>query len=84
MKLSVGVNEELNTAYLELPYKGEHGAISMFILLPVFTTNSIDVLLQKFTPEILEKILSEKLIEEVDVEFPKISFERKFKFVPVR
>lgn len=56
----------------------------MFVLLPVFTANAIDVLLQNFTSEILEKILSEKTLEEVDVEFPKISFERKFKFVPVR
>ena len=75
--------EELNTAYLELPYKGEHGSIAMFILLPVFAANSIDVLLQNFTSEILEKILKENSFEEVDVEFPKISFERKFKFVPV-
>lgn len=67
-----------------MPYKGEHGSISMFILLPVFTANAIDVLLQNFTSEILEKILtSEKSFEEIDVEFPKISFERKFKFVPV-
>lgn len=78
-----GVIEELNTAYLELPYKGEHGSISMFILLPVFTANAIDVLLQNFTSKVLEKVLSEKSFEEVDVEFPKISFERKFKFVPV-
>lgn len=76
--------EDLNTAHVELPYKGEHGSISMFILLPVFTPNAIDSLLQNFTPDILEKVLSEKSFEEIDVEFPKISFERKFKFVPVR
>lgn len=79
----LGVIEELSTAYLELPYKGEHGSISMFVLLPVFTTNAIDVLLQNFTSEILEKVLGERSFEEVDVEFPKISFERRFKFVPV-
>lgn len=79
-----GVIEELNTAYLELPYRGENGVISMYVLLPVFTANAIDVLLQNFTSEILEKVLSANTFEEVDVEFPKISFERRFKFVPVR
>lgn len=78
-----GVIEELTTAYLELPYKGEYGSISMIVLLPVFTPNAIDLLLKKFTPEILNKVLNEKTSEEVEIEFPKISFERTFKFVPV-
>lgn len=82
--LIAGVIEELNTAHLELPYKGEHGSISMFILLPVFTPNAIDLLLKNFSPEILDKVLNDKSFEEVDIEFPKISFERTFKFVPVR
>lgn len=79
----IGVIEKLKTAFVEMPYEGEHGSISMFVLLPVFTPNAIDELLNNITPEILDEVLSSESFEEVTVEFPKISFERKFKLVPV-
>lgn len=78
-----GIIEELKTAYVEMPYSGEHGSISMFILLPIFTANAIDELLKHITTDQLERVFSEKSYQEVDIEFPKISFERKFQFVPV-
>lgn len=67
-----------------MPYKGEDGSISMFIFLPVFTVSAIDEFLEKITPEILDDVFSGGLQREVDIEFPKISFERKFELVPVR
>lgn len=75
--------EQLRTVFLEMPYKGEEDAISMFIFLPVFRVNAIDELLQNITPEILDEVFEGGLQREVDVEFPKISFERKFELVPV-
>lgn len=79
----VGVIEKLKTAFVEMPYEGEHGSISMFVLLPVFTPKAIDELLDNITPEILDEVLSNDSYEEVTVEFPKMSFDRKFKLVPV-
>lgn len=81
--MCVGVIEQLNTVFLEMPYKGEDGSVSMYIFLPVFTVSAIDELLEKITPEILDDVFSGGLQREVDVEFPKISFERKFELVPV-
>lgn len=81
--LKSGVIEQLKTVFLEMPYKGEDGAVSMFIFLPVFTVTAIDELLENITPEILDEVFSGGLQREVEVEFPKISFERKFELVPV-
>lgn len=78
-----GVIEQLNTVFLEMPYKGEDGSISMYVFLPVFTVNAIDEFLEKVTPEMLDEVFSGGLQREVDIEFPKISFERKFELVPV-
>lgn len=75
--------EQLRTVFLEMPYKGEDESISMFIFLPVFHVNAIDELLENITPEILDEVFAGGLQREVDVEFPKISFERKFELVPV-
>lgn len=80
-----GVIEKLKTSFLEMPYAGEDGSISMFVFLPVFTVNAIDELLENITPEMLDEALSGgQPQDEVDVELPKISFERKFKLAPVR
>lgn len=73
----------MNTIFLEMPYKGEDGAVSMFIFLPVFTVSAIDEMLENITPEILDEVFSGGLQREADIEFPKISFERKFELVPV-
>lgn len=78
-----GVIEQLRTVFLEMPYKGEDDSISMFIFLPVFHVNAIDELLENITPEILDEVFEGGLQREVDVEFPKLSFERKFELVPV-
>lgn len=80
---SAGVIEQLKTVFLEMPYKGEDGSVSMYIFLPVFTVSAIDELLENITPEILDDVFSGGLQREVDVKFPKISFERKFELVPV-
>lgn len=77
-----GVSEQLGAHWLEMPYKGDKG-ISMFIFLPVFTPTAIDELLVKITPEILDEVFAGGLQREVEVEFPKLSFERKFELVPV-
>lgn len=55
----------------------------MYVFLPVFTVSAIDEFLENLTPEILDDVFSGGLQREVDVEFPKISFERKFELVPV-
>lgn len=81
--LTTGVIEQLRTVFLEMPYKGEEDSISMFIFLPVFHVDAIDEMLQNITPEILDEVFRGGLQREVDVEFPKISFERKFELVPV-
>lgn len=78
-----GVIEQLRTVFLEMPYKGEDDSISMFIFLPVFHVGAIDEMLENITPEILDEVFRGGLQREVDVEFPKISFERKFELVPV-
>lgn len=75
--------EQLKTVFLEMPYKGEDGSISMFIFLPIFTPTAIDELLAEITPEILDEAFSGGLQREVEVEFPKISFEKTFELVPV-
>lgn len=66
-----------------MPYKGEDESISMYVFLPIFTPTSIDELLEALTPEILDEAFMGGLQREVEVEFPKISFERTFELVPV-
>lgn len=78
-----GVIEKLKTIFLEMPYQGEDGSISMFIFLPVFTPTAIDEMLGEMTPEILDEVFEGGFTREVDVEFPKVSFERTFELVPV-
>lgn len=79
----LGVIEKLNTVTLELPYLGEDSGISMFIFLPVFTPTAIDEMLKGLTPEILDEALQGGVQREVDVQLPKISFEKTYEFVPV-
>lgn len=68
---------------LELPYLGEDTGISMHILLPVFEPNAIDEMLKGLTPELLEEALEGGVQREVNVQLPKISFEKSYEFVPV-
>lgn len=79
----VGMIEKLNTVTLELPYLGEDSGISMFIFLPVFQPNAIDEMLKGLTPELLDEALEGGVQREVDVELPRISFEKSYEFVPV-
>lgn len=81
--LLTGVIESLKTVTLELPYLGEDSGISMFIFLPIFTPTSIDELLKGLTPELLDEALEGGVQREVDVELPKISFEKTYELVPV-
>lgn len=78
-----GVIEQLNTVTLELPYLGEDSGISMFIFLPVFTPTAIDEMLKGITPELLDEALEGGVQREVDVELPRISFEKTYEFLPV-
>lgn len=75
--------EKLNTVTLELPYLGEDSGISMFIFLPVFTPTAIDEMLKGLTPELLDEALEGGVQREVDVELPRISFEKSYEFLPV-
>lgn len=75
--------EQLNTVTLELPYLGEDSGISMFIFLPVFTPTAIDEMLKGLTPELLDEALEGGVQREVDVELPRISFEKTYEFLPV-
>lgn len=78
-----GVIEKLNSVTLELPYLGEQSGISMFIFLPVFTPTAIDEMLKGLTPELLDEALEGGAQREVDVELPRISFEKSYEFLPV-
>lgn len=75
----LGVIDELNVAYLELPYSVENSAISMFVYLPIEnTTKAVDDLLSKFSVKTIHEALTAGSIQEVDVEFPKISLDGSY------
>lgn len=77
-------NEKLNCISLEIPYLGEDGnGISMVVLLPPFVPNAVEDLLKRLTPELLEEALDDGIPREVELAFPKISFEKTYELVPV-
>lgn len=77
-------NEKLNCITLEIPYLGEDDdGISMVVLLPTFVPNAVEELINRLTPELLEEALDEGLSREVELQFPKISFEKTYELVPV-
>lgn len=78
-----GVIKNLDTQILEMSYKGENGSISMFVFLPPSTPTAIDELIEKLTPEILDKALSNLYYERVRISFPKFSFEKTHKLLRV-
>lgn len=69
-----------------MSYQGENGWISMYIFLPNSTQTAIDELLTQLTPDILDDILSGQYQykRDVYVEVPRLSFQKTFKFKPVR
>lgn len=69
-----------------MPFKGENGWISMYIFLPNSTQTAIDELLTQLTPDILDDTLTGQYQHKRDVyvEVPRFSFEKTFKFKPVR
>ena len=72
----------LDVTYLEKPYEGENGSISMFIFLPVFTP--IDRFLAKLTSEMLDEVFEKETAKRwAELELPKISFGREFDLMPV-
>lgn len=74
-----GVLNNVNAAYLEMPYEGEDSAISMIVYLPLENTPAaLDNLVNKFTVETMNEALNRKQIEEVEVELPKISLDGKY------
>lgn len=77
------VNERLGCHVLELPYLGEENGISMMIFLPPFTPNSLENLLTRLTAEALDEALNEGLSREVEIQFPRFSFEKTYQMVPV-
>lgn len=63
---------------------GEEGnGISMVVLLPLFVPNAVEDLLKRLTPELLAQALEEGFEREVELEFPRISFEKTYELVPV-
>lgn len=80
----VATNEKLNCVTLEIPYLGEDGdGISMVVLLPTFVPNAVDDLVKRLTPELLQEALEDGMSREVELHFPKISFEKTYELVPV-
>lgn len=55
----------------------------MVVLLPIFVPNAVDELIKRLTPELLEEALNDGISREVELQFPKISFEKTYEFVPV-
>lgn len=81
---SVAVNERLGCHVLEMPYIGEEdNGISMVVFLPPFATNALENMLERLTPEAIQESLEEGLVREVEVKFPKFSFEKSYELVPV-
>lgn len=71
--------DELNVAFLELPYSVEDSAISMFVYLPIENTpTAVDELLSKFSVKTIHEALTAGSVQEVDVEFPKISLDGSY------
>lgn len=74
--------QQLDVSFLEMPYNGENGSMSMYIFLPILT--DIDRFLGKLTLEMLDAVFDGKMYKRlVNFEFPKISFEQKIDLKPV-
>ncbi|XP_031634285.1 serine protease inhibitor 88Ea-like isoform X2 [Contarinia nasturtii] len=73
-----GLIESLKVRFLKVPYKGEDGSISMYIFLPLDNSTSIDDLLGKFTPKILDYAFNRVEIKTpiVHILIPKFSLEK--------
>lgn len=61
----------------------EGDGISMIVLLPIFVPNAVDDLIKRLTPELLEELLEDGISREVELQFPKIAFEKTYELVPV-
>lgn len=81
--LIAAVNERLGCHVLEIPYLGEENGISMMVFLPPFTSNALENVLTRLTPEALEQALDEGLSREVELQLPRFSFEKTYQMVPV-
>lgn len=70
---------------LKMPYQGESGRFSMYILLPAsIRPTGIDDLLAELTPDILYDALNtEYTYQQVIVEFPKFAIEHNSQLIPV-
>ena len=55
----------------------------MVVFLPTFVPNAVEDLIQRLTPELLEEALEDGISREVEIKFPKISFEKTYEFTPI-
>lgn len=75
----LGVLENENAAYLELPYDGEDQSVTMYVFLPLENTpTAVDELVEKMTTETIRHALRRTTPQKLDVQFPKISLEGNY------
>lgn len=62
-----------------MPYKGEDGAVSMYVMLPnENSASAVDKLLGALTTKNFEEMLGAGWEQKVNVEFPKFEVEASF------
>lgn len=75
----LGVLENENAAYLEMPYDGEDQSITMYVYLPLENTpTAVDDLVEKMTTKTIRRALKGTMPQQIDVQFPKISLEGNY------
>ncbi|XP_060646232.1 serine protease inhibitor 88Ea-like [Drosophila nasuta] len=82
-------DERLGAHVLQLPYRtsfnkdSEDSDISMVIVLPPFSNDAVEQVLQKLSAENLEASLNEASPREIEVSLPKFEFEQRLELVPI-
>ncbi|XP_055923317.1 serine protease inhibitor 88Ea [Eupeodes corollae] len=81
---ALSVDERLRAHVLEMPYLSDKkGGVSMVIILPPFTPNSLDDVLERLTPETLNLALKEGMAREIEISLPKFEFEQNLELLPI-
>lgn len=85
IRFTLGFIDHLETEVVQHPFKGDNQTISMYVLLPDNGTSSVEDLLEKITPEILDDIFKgvNLMPEKMFFHYPEIPFEKEVDLIPV-